>query len=49
MVSTMSSPEVVEYPDKVGAISWQPGGTREDAFVAFSRRNSSVDYFDGES
>jgi uncharacterized cupin superfamily protein len=51
MVSTMSSPEVVEYPDsdKVGAISWQPGGTREDAFVAFFRRNSSVDYFDGES
>lgn len=51
MVSTMNSPEVVEYPDsdKVGAMSWPPGGTREDAFVAFFRRDSSVGYFDGES
>ena len=51
MVSTMNSPEVVEYPDseKVGALAWPPGGSREDAFVAFFRSDSNVGYFDGES
>ena len=51
MMSTMKSPEVVEYPDsdKVGAIAWPPGGTRDDAFVGFFKRASEVGYFDGES
>jgi uncharacterized cupin superfamily protein len=51
MISTMKSPEVVEYPDseKLGAIAWPAGGTRDDAFVAFFPRASEVGYFDGES
>ncbi len=51
MISTMRSPEVVEYPDsdKVGAIAWPPDGGREDAFVAFFPRGSEVGYFDGET
>ena len=51
MISTMISPEVVEYPDsdKVGALAWPPGGTRDDAFVAFFSKASAVGYFDGET
>ncbi|MGI9658495.1 MAG: cupin domain-containing protein [Gaiellaceae bacterium] len=51
MISTMTSPEVVEYPDseKVGALAWPPGGSRDDAFVAFFPKASEVGYFDGET
>lgn len=51
MISTMKSPEVVEYPDsdKVGAVAVPPGGTREDAFVAFFPKQAEVGYFDGET
>lgn len=51
MISTMQSPEVVEYPDsdKVGAVSWAPGDSREDMFIAFFPRGAEVGYFDGES
>ena len=51
MISTMTSPEVVEYPDseKVGVLAVPPGGTRDDAFVAFFPKASEVGYFDGET
>lgn len=51
-VSTMRSPEIVEYPDsgKIGAMAGTFSGASPDIHLRlFVRPESGVDYFDGES
>lgn len=51
MLSTMIEPEIVEYPagGKVGLLAGAPPGKGEEATIkAFLRRDSEVDYFEGE-
>jgi uncharacterized cupin superfamily protein len=50
-VSTMNTPEVIEYPDsgKVALISRQPGSEGNQRVLRqIGRSESSVDYWDGE-
>lgn len=52
-ISTMISPEVMEYPDseKVGMMTGTAPGEKKqkDSQKSFYRKDSAVDYFDGES
>jgi uncharacterized cupin superfamily protein len=52
-LSTMNEPDVMAYPDsnKIGLMSGSaPGGKKNaNSFKAFYRKDSSVDYFDGEN
>lgn len=50
-VSTMESPEVVDYPDsgKFGVVVRKPGAAADKPDFAFwGRRSSATDYWDGE-
>jgi len=50
-VSTMESPEVVEYPDsgKFGVVVRKPGAaTDKPDFAFWGRKSSATDYWDGE-
>lgn len=50
-ISTMEHPEVAEYPDsdKIGVVAGSPPGRRPYDLFYFTRRESGVDYWDGES
>ncbi|MBT3627844.1 MAG: cupin domain-containing protein [Rhodospirillaceae bacterium] len=50
-ISTMEHPEVAEYPDsdKIGVVAGSPPGRRPYDLFYFTRRQSGVDYWDGES
>jgi len=51
MISTMSTPEVLVYPDseKVGVLDGAaPGGTDERTLEGYYRQADAVDYWDGE-
>ena len=52
-LSTMIKPEVMLYPDsdKIGVMTGSaPGGTKtSESFKAFYKKESDVDYHDGES
>ncbi|MDA0228606.1 MAG: cupin domain-containing protein [Proteobacteria bacterium] len=50
-ISTMEHPEVAEYPDsdKIGVVAGAPPGRRPYDLFYFAKRESGVDYWDGES
>jgi len=50
-ISTMEQPEVAEYPDsdKIGVIAGAPPGRHPYELFFFTKRESGVDYFEGES
>lgn len=47
----MEQPEVAEYPDsdKIGVIAGAPPGRHPYELFFFTKRESGVDYFEGES
>ncbi len=51
LVSTMSEPEIVEYPEggKVGLMAGAPPGKLDEGVLKlFLRRDAEVDYFEDE-
>jgi uncharacterized cupin superfamily protein len=46
-ISTMEAPEICEYPDS-GKYLAQSGGDRAERFVVIDRRQTGLDYWDGE-
>ena len=51
VISIIERPEVAVYPDsdKIGLVAGSPPSRSPDDLFYFTRRGSSIDYYDGES